>query len=87
VASVPTGVELNCVAWGEMGTYWWGVHISRIVHKEAELMVEVEWWALSSSVCPQAVAGVLVSGGVGGMVGVSIGICIRIPSIWGGRDG
>jgi hypothetical protein len=36
---------------------------------------------------PLAVAGVLVSGGVGGMVGVSIGICIEIPSIWGGRDG
>jgi hypothetical protein len=36
---------------------------------------------------PPAVAGVLVSGGVGGMVGVSMGICIRIPSVWGGRDG
>jgi hypothetical protein len=36
---------------------------------------------------PPAVAGVLVSGGVGGMVGVSIGICIGIPSVWGGRDG
>jgi hypothetical protein len=53
VVSVPAGVELNCVARGEMGTYWWGVHISPIVHKEVELMVEVEKWALSSSVYPQ----------------------------------
>jgi hypothetical protein len=32
-------------------------------------------------------AGGLVSGGVEGMVGVSMGIIIGIPSIWGGRDG
>ena len=36
---------------------------------------------------PLAVAGVLVSGSVGGMVGVSMGIYIGVPSIWGGRDG
>jgi hypothetical protein len=36
---------------------------------------------------PPSVAGELVSGGVGGMVGVSMGICIGIPSVWGGRDG
>jgi hypothetical protein len=36
---------------------------------------------------PPAIARVLVSGSVGGMVGVSMGICIEIPSIWGGRDG
>jgi hypothetical protein len=36
---------------------------------------------------PPAIAGVLTSGGVGGTVGVSMGICIKIPSIWGGRDG
>jgi hypothetical protein len=36
---------------------------------------------------PPAVAGRLVSGGVEGMVGVSMGIVIGIPSIWGGRDG
>jgi hypothetical protein len=36
---------------------------------------------------PLSVAGGLVSGGVGGMVGVSMGICISMPSIWGGRDG
>jgi hypothetical protein len=43
------GVELNCVAREETGIYWWGVRLSRIVHKEAELMGEVEQWALSSS--------------------------------------
>jgi hypothetical protein len=36
---------------------------------------------------PPTVAGVLVSGSVGGMVGVSMGICIEIPYVWGGRDG
>jgi hypothetical protein len=36
---------------------------------------------------PPSVAGGLVSGGVGGMVGVSMGIYIGIPSVWGGRDG
>ena len=36
---------------------------------------------------PPSVVGGLVSGDVGGMVGVSMGICIRIPSVWGGRDG
>jgi hypothetical protein len=36
---------------------------------------------------PPAVAGVLVSGGVGEMVGVSIGIFIGIPYVLGGRDG
>jgi hypothetical protein len=36
---------------------------------------------------PPAVAGGLVIGGVEGMVGVSMGIVIGIPSIWGGRDG
>ena len=29
----------------------------------------------------------LMSGGVEGMVGVSMGIIIGIPSVWGGRDG
>jgi hypothetical protein len=53
VVSSLEGVELNCVAQGEMGIYWWGVHLSHIVHKEVELMVEVERWALSSSICPQ----------------------------------
>jgi hypothetical protein len=33
---------------------------------------------------PLAVAGGLVSGGV---VGVSMGIIMGIPSVWGGRDG
>ena len=36
---------------------------------------------------PLAVARRLVSGGVEGMVGVSMGIVIGIPSVWGGRDG
>jgi hypothetical protein len=36
---------------------------------------------------PPAVAGRLVSGGVEGMVGVSMRIVIGIPSVWGGRDG
>ena len=36
---------------------------------------------------PPAVKGRVVSGGVEGMVGVSMGIIIGIPSIWGGRDG
>jgi hypothetical protein len=36
---------------------------------------------------PPAVAGGLVSGGVEGMVGVSMGIIMGIPSVWGGRDG
>jgi hypothetical protein len=35
---------------------------------------------------PPTVAVVLVSGGVGGVVGVSIGIYIEIPFVWGGRD-
>jgi hypothetical protein len=52
VASVPAGVELNCVAQGKMGTHWWGVHISHIVHKEVELVVEVEKWALFFSIFP-----------------------------------
>jgi hypothetical protein len=34
-----------------------------------------------------AIAVVLVSEGVGGVVGVSMGICIGIPFVWGGRDG
>ena len=36
---------------------------------------------------PPAVAGRLVSGGVEGMVGVSMGIVIGIPSVLGGTDG
>jgi hypothetical protein len=36
---------------------------------------------------PPAIAGVLTSGYVSGTVGVSMGICIGIPSILGGRDG
>ena len=36
---------------------------------------------------PPAMARRVVSGGVQGMVGVSMGIIIGIPSIWGGRDG
>jgi hypothetical protein len=39
------------------------------------------------SLLPQAVVGGLVSGGVEGMVGVSMGIVMEIPSVWGGRDG
>jgi hypothetical protein len=35
---------------------------------------------------PSVVEGGVVSGGVGGMVGVSMGIFIGIPSVWGGRD-
>jgi hypothetical protein len=35
---------------------------------------------------PYVVRG-LVSGGLGGMVGGSMGICIGIPSVWGGMDG
>jgi hypothetical protein len=53
VASVLVGVELNCIALGEMDTYWWGVHLSRIAHKEDELMVGVKWQDLSSFVCPE----------------------------------
>jgi hypothetical protein len=34
---------------------------------------------------PPTVAGRLVSGGVEGMVGVSMGIVMGIPSIWGGK--
>jgi hypothetical protein len=36
---------------------------------------------------PLAMVGRLVSGGVEGMVGVSMRIFIGILSIWGGRDG
>jgi hypothetical protein len=36
---------------------------------------------------PPTMAGKLVLGGVEGMVRVSMGIVIGIPSIWGGRDG
>jgi hypothetical protein len=36
---------------------------------------------------PPTATMVLVTGGVGGVVGVSMGICIEIPSVWGGRDG
>jgi hypothetical protein len=36
---------------------------------------------------PPVMEGRLVSGGVEGMVGVSMGIVIGIPSVWGGRDG
>jgi hypothetical protein len=36
---------------------------------------------------PPTVVGRVVSGGVAGMVGVSMGIVIGIPFIWGGRDG
>jgi hypothetical protein len=36
---------------------------------------------------PQIVVMALASQGEGGAVGVSIGICIRIPSVWRGRDG
>jgi hypothetical protein len=36
---------------------------------------------------PPAIVMVLVGGGAGGVVGVSIGICIGIPYVWGGRDG
>ena len=36
---------------------------------------------------PPTMAGGLVSGGVEGMVGVSMGIVMGIPSVWGGRDG
>ena len=36
---------------------------------------------------PPAVVGGVVSGGVEGMVGVSMGIVIGIPFVWGGRDG
>ena len=36
---------------------------------------------------PPARVGGVVSEGVEGMVGVSMGIVIGIPSIWGGRDG
>jgi hypothetical protein len=36
---------------------------------------------------PPSIAGGLVSGGVGVMVGVIMGIYIEIPSIWGRRDG
>jgi hypothetical protein len=86
VVSLPEGVELNCVAQGEMGIYWWGVHLSRIVHKEAELMGEVEQVGSFFFLLPPAVAVVLVSGGEGGVVGVSIGICIGIPSCLG-REG
>jgi hypothetical protein len=36
---------------------------------------------------PPAMVGGLVSGGVEGMVGVSMGIVMGIPSVWEGRDG
>jgi hypothetical protein len=36
---------------------------------------------------PPTVVGRLASGGVEGMVGVSMEIVIGIPSVWGGRDG
>jgi hypothetical protein len=36
---------------------------------------------------PPAIAVVLVIGGEGGVARVSTGICIGIPSDWGGRDG
>jgi hypothetical protein len=36
---------------------------------------------------PPTVAGKLTSGGLEGMVGVSMKIIIGIPFIWGGRDG
>jgi hypothetical protein len=49
------GVELNCVDQREMGTYWWGVHISRIVHKESEIVVEVKLFLLLST--PNSIGG------------------------------
>jgi hypothetical protein len=36
---------------------------------------------------PPVVEVVLPSGGEGGVVGLRIGICIKSPSVWGGRDG
>jgi hypothetical protein len=36
---------------------------------------------------PPTVAGRVAGGDVEGMVGVSMGIVIGIPSVWGGRDG
>jgi hypothetical protein len=81
------GVGSNCVTRGERDIYLWGVLLSRIVCKEVELGEEVEWWDISSSCLPPAVVVVLASGGEGGAVGVSTGICIGIPLDWGGRDG
>jgi hypothetical protein len=82
---VARGVGSDCVTQGERDIYLWGVLLSRIVHKEVECGEEVEWWALSSSIFPQPV--VLTSGGEGGVVGVRTRIFIKIPSVWGGRDG
>jgi hypothetical protein len=53
VVSLPERVELNCVAREETDIYWLGVHLSRIVRKEDELMGKVEQWALSASLFPQ----------------------------------
>jgi hypothetical protein len=36
---------------------------------------------------PPTITVVLVTRGVGGVVGVSITIYIGTPSVWGGRDG
>ena len=70
-----------------MGICWFGVHLSHIECKEVAHVGEVELWAPSSFSYPQLWQGGVVSGSVEGMVGVSMGIVIGIPSIWGGRDG
>jgi hypothetical protein len=80
-------VRLNCVTRGERDIDWWGVLLSLIVHKEVELGGEVEQVGSFFFLLPPTVAVVLASGGEGGAVGVRTGICIGIPSVWGGRDG
>jgi hypothetical protein len=47
------GDELDCVVMEGKEIYYWRVPLFRRVCKEVELGEEVEWLALSSSVCPQ----------------------------------
>jgi hypothetical protein len=80
-------VELGYVTQVEMGICGLGVHLSHIARKE---IGHVGGGGAVGSFffrLPLAVARGLVSGGVEGMVGVSMGIVIGMPSMWGARDG
>jgi hypothetical protein len=46
-------VESNSITRVEMGSCWFGVHLSHIVCKEVGCVEEVELWAPCSFSCPQ----------------------------------
>jgi hypothetical protein len=84
---VARGSWIKLHSWGERDIYWWGVLISRIVRKEVELRGGSGVVGSFFFHLPPVVVVVLASGGEGGAVRVRTGICIGIPSVWGGRDG